>query len=233
MHGVLVAADITQQWLLPWFWEHYSRHNAYPVTFVDLGMSSDMKSWCQERGHYIALRISHLFVKEREEIANVTVANWENDLGKSIWESRPAWFKKPLACLQSPYEYTLWLDLDCQVLKPLNELFSLSQQPAGIALSKETAPGQYNAGVIAFRKGLALIEKWAELCLSSNDKFAGDQDVLCHLIKVLDHPVVPMPSRYNWSRFQKETSDTAILHWHGPQGKSCIELLMNSLITLV
>ena len=35
-----------------------------------------------------------------------------------------AWFYKPTAMVDCPYEYTCWLDLDCEVLKPVDEIFN-------------------------------------------------------------------------------------------------------------
>src|SRR5689334_9119639 len=54
--GVIVGCDLYQEWLLLWWWSHYSSHNAIPVAFVDMGMSEEGALWCKERGEYIKLQ---------------------------------------------------------------------------------------------------------------------------------------------------------------------------------
>lgn len=221
--GVIVAADITQQWLLPWWWDNYQKSNNYPVTFVNLGMTSEVKQWCQERGSLIDLPFPSLFTVEKEAIPAERVESWESVLGETMWHSRDAWFKKPLACLQSPYLYTLWIDLDCQILQSLLPLFTACKASQGLAMTKQGYQNQYNAGVIAFHRGLPLLETWAKRCLTDHHLFPGDEDVLCHLIHEEQFPITDLPSHYNLSRHHKETAETVILHWHGPHGKQCIE----------
>ncbi len=48
--GILIGCDRNQEWLLPWWWDHYSAHNAYPVAFADFGMSKKALAWCREKG---------------------------------------------------------------------------------------------------------------------------------------------------------------------------------------
>ena len=135
--GLIVASDITQEWLLPWWWGHYSLHNSYPVTFVDLGMSQEMRAWCKERGNFITLGVPDIFVKVKEEIKDPLVRDWESLYGRKFWPRRHAWFKKPMACLKSPYLRTIWCDLDCEVRGPLQALFDFCENSSGIALAHE------------------------------------------------------------------------------------------------
>jgi hypothetical protein len=53
--GIIVGCDANQEWLLPWWWDHYCKHNSYPVAFVDFGMSEAALAWCQEKGQCISL----------------------------------------------------------------------------------------------------------------------------------------------------------------------------------
>ena len=99
--GVLLGSDSAQEWLLPWWWEHYSQFNHHPVTWVDLGMTEKMQNWCRERGSLIRLRVADIFVTPQEEIAEKDAAYWENVCGFAFWNCRNAWFKKPLAFLQT------------------------------------------------------------------------------------------------------------------------------------
>lgn len=135
--GVIVGADMTQEWLLPWWWEHYRKHNSHKVAFVDLGMSLEMKEWCQERGEMIRLWIDDDFIKEQSQIDIAVVEEWNKAYGRDFWNARIAWFKKPFACLQTPFLRTLWIDLDCEIRGSIQSLFPYSDQAPGIAMARE------------------------------------------------------------------------------------------------
>ncbi|HLB53139.1 MAG TPA: hypothetical protein VJK48_05475, partial [Chlamydiales bacterium] len=184
MKGILVGSNARQEWLLPWWWERYCRHNRYPVTFADFGLSQEKKKWCQERGSLLSICKSPFFVKDRNDVEGRFVEEWESKYPDTFWESRDAWFKKPQACLQTPYEQTIWLDIDCEVVQPLDDLFSF-----GIGLAVDSiASAQsvdfliYNSGVISFQKNHPLIVEWATLSFEKNGCFRGDQDLLSHII---------------------------------------------------
>jgi hypothetical protein len=222
--GIIIASDQTQEWLLPWWWENYRKHNDHPVGFVDFGMTPKKKNWCKERGEFISLPVADIFVAEKEEIDPTVLAEWEMKFGNKFWLCRNAWFKKPLACLQSPFKRSIWIDLDCEIRGSLQLLFDWSE-PNGIALVKEWINSPYtiyNSGVIVFRRGLSLIEDWAHLSFEKNHVFYGDQDILSYLIEKKKHPLTEMPTRCNWSRYYEENSDVLILHFHGEYGRSFI-----------
>ncbi len=89
------------------------------------------------------LPVADIFVKEREEIDSSIAYDWEAYYGEQFWISRRAWFKKPLACLRSPFKRTIWIDLDCEVLGSLRGLFDTCQNPSGIALAKDQIAQSY------------------------------------------------------------------------------------------
>ncbi len=224
--GCLVASDLTQEWILPWWWENYSQHNNFPVTFVDLGLSPEMKNWCQEKGHYVHLPLSCVFETERCSLSQEHVQHWEEKHGRLIWDNRKAWFKKPLACLQSPYKKTIWLDLDCQVTGSISPLFSSTLDASGVKVLQETindCESGVNSGVIIFTWGVSLIEDWAKESVNTTDIYVGDQDVLYALIKKQKLSIADLSPLYNWSRFRGPNPAASILHWHGRQGKQVIE----------
>lgn len=223
--GIVVGADLNQQWLLPWWWSHYHRFNAYPVAFVDFGMSEEMKKWCRERGEWIDLPVADIFVAEREEIEPTLVQEMENASGDTFWPSRNAWFKKPLACLQSPFLRSIWIDLDCQICGPLNELFPFCKQRMALAreqfdlAAKKTS---YNTGVIAFKHGNPTMKDWADQSFKNNHKFRGDQDIFNAMVQEQGLTITELSPIYNWSRLKEQNPLAVIVHWHGPQGKSQI-----------
>ena len=222
-NGVIVGSDITQEWLLPWWWDHYRRHHSHPVAFVDFGMSEEMKTWCKERGEWVPLPVADIFVAEKQDIAQSRVLEMENARGKEIWSSRHAWFKKPLALLQSPFQRSVWIDLDCQILGSMTPLFGLCEHSLAMAREdRHSDQASYNSGVIAFKQGLPIIKDWADQVFERNHECVCDQDVLCALIHEQQLNITEIPAIYNWSRSSQNNPDAIILHWHGPQGKSAI-----------
>jgi hypothetical protein len=222
--GVLVASDITQEWLLPWWLENYQNHNTMPVSFVDLGLSSTMKSWCKEKGNYIPLPIPDIFVAEKNLCPENLINLWEEKYGNHFWENRNAWFKKPLACLLSPYKKTLWIDSDCEVRGSLEPLFSMNLPPSGVLINKEygeISEGGINSGVILFDHKSPLIEKWAMIAYENNALFPGDQDIFIELLK--EYEVANLPLIYNSSRYHEDHANIVIKHWHGNHGKTIIQ----------
>jgi len=225
--GVLVGSDSAQEWLLPWWWDHYKRHNHHPVAWIDLGLSEKMKDWCRERGELIRLLIADIFVASKEEVAPSNVAYWERSDGMNFWNCRNAWFKKPFSILQTPFQRTLWIDSDCEIRGSIAPLFDLADHPSGLALRPEEFPSKkgdilYNSGVIPYRWGLPLIEQWASRAMDENHQFIGDQDVLSQILVDQKIEIGELPEIYNRSRLQTEEG-ALILHWHGLNGKKVIE----------
>lgn len=217
--GVVVGCDRKQEWLLPWWWSHYSAHNTHPVAFADFGMSDKALAWCKERGECIA----PVFPEAAEEsaIATSLKQQWEERYGRGIWFCRSAWFKKPLAVLNSPFSIGLWLDLDCQVRGKLDPLFN-SLFGADIGLVRE--PGgpeekNYNAGVIVFRKKAEILYRWAEEATEHNAHYAGDQEALCQAIMAHSPALIELPFHYNWLRVLGPNPDALIYHFTGGTGK--------------
>ncbi len=220
--GIIVGSDLTQEWLVPWWLSHYRKYNTHPVAFVDFGMSEEMKKWCQAEGELVRLFVADIFVAEKKQIDPSLALSMEKACGKEFWPSRDAWFKKPLACLQSPFDKSIWIDLDCEIRGSLKPLFELCGE--NLAIARDFIPENpvYNSGVFAFKKGLRLIEKWADACFERNHEFRGDQDVLNALIQEQNIPLSEISPLYNWSRCHEENPEAAILHWHGPHGKAVI-----------
>ncbi|PIS02711.1 MAG: hypothetical protein COT85_01385 [Chlamydiae bacterium CG10_big_fil_rev_8_21_14_0_10_42_34] len=231
--GVIVGADMTQEWLLPWWFRKFRQNNNDPVTFVDFGMSFEKKQWCKQNGELISLRIFADFVKEKDEIDPKTSQFWENEFGSHCWESRSSWFKKPLACLQSPYERTLWIDLDCEVRASIKDLFDYADQPSRFSMAKDQVPAIkgvnypiYNSGVIAYMSNAEILVEWAKSCLKKNHVLRGDQEVFSALINEKKISFKKIPQAYNFSRTIEEKEACKILHWHGPHGKQVIRTMI-------
>jgi len=224
--GVIVGCDEKQEWLLSWWWNHYSAHNTYPVTFFDFGLTPAQKKWCKERGRLLSLTESD-FIKERDEIRSTLVNAWEKRYPDKFWESRKAWFKKPMACLQSPYRKTIWVDLDCEIVKSLTPLFHASD-PAKIGLAKDrTAPAPlysiYNSGVIVFPSHHPLLLEWARQAMEKNHLFRGDQDLLSAIVSKNPDCIYELDPIFNWSIASGQHQDIAVYHWMGDAAKAILQ----------
>lgn len=211
--GVIVGSDQTQEWIFPWWWDHYRRFNSHPVAFIDFGLTPAMREWCQARGTLIRLLVADIFVAR------------EPKYGDYCLECRNAWFKKPLACLLSPFQRSIWIDLDCEIRCSLDPLFAFCEHPSGFSIALENAvpkPHLYNSGVFIFKHGIPLIEQWADAAFECNHAFRGDQDILSDLIRKQRLQIRELDPSYNWSRCNKPLSNAKILHWHDRGGKTVI-----------
>jgi hypothetical protein len=218
-YGILVAADEKQEWLLPWWWENYCQENQLQVAFADFGMSEKAKLWCQKKGFLQAVDLKGLQVAAQTEIEENLAKDWEKT-ASPFWDVREAWFKKPFAFLNTPFSKTIWLDLDCEVLAPIDPLFSYLNQE--IKLGIVQTGDVYNAGVIVFEKGASLINRWVESCLLENHRFLSDQDVLTHILKQGMDPFCLIPEIYNWQMHRGVPVGAKILHWSAKWGKEYI-----------
>ena len=233
--GILVASDEKSEWLLPWWWARYSRRNALPVCFVDLGLSHFGRTFCKEKGLLCPLNIEQPCAL-KEQLPQLQAARWETIYGKELWEMRPAWFKKPHALDQTPFEKTLWLDLDCEVLGPLEPLFERYQSDAfviapeteGAFLAEEAKgellPGEvlYNSGVILYHKQSPIIEALKTAAPLRSSEVWGDQQLLSRIVHEQQFPITPLDENYNWRMARGLNIHAVIIHWVGNWGKKYI-----------
>ena len=209
MEGVLVGCDRNQEWLLPWWWGHYSQSNRHPVAFADFGLSEIALAWCKERGEVISVPEP----PPLKEVSAQCKEAWEKAAGSGIWPMRQAWFKKPLACLRSPFPSSLWLDLDCEVKGSLDPLFRFLSFGIEIALAPDSKENVYNSGVIAFWRNAAILSQWIE---QGNGEFMGDQDALSQAISLHQPPLIKLPLIYNWRKDLGPNPNAVIVHYIGP-----------------
>ena len=92
-----VGTDRNHEDLLPWWYYNIKKYSPKPhITIADLGMSPRMREWSQEHSD--------------------TFLEYDIDQGR-------AWFYKPQVMLDAPYEYVCWVDSDCEVMKPIDDVF--------------------------------------------------------------------------------------------------------------
>lgn len=205
-------------------------HNAYPVIFCDFGMSADARAWCMERGQVVSVSDDFTACGDPACVESADREAWEALYGPSVWQARRVWFKKPIALAQSPYRYTLWLDLDMEILSPLAPLLnwaqeyevSLVREKEGDHLPRFHPDIKYNSGLMVYRKGAPLIALWAERARLDCHRFWGDDPLLSALIAEEQYRVGEIDPCWNWRIRDGIRGDLKIIHWMGEAGKAYI-----------
>lgn len=227
--GILVAADERMEWLLPWWWARYSAHNNWPVAFVDLGMSHFGKTFCKEKGLLLSLELDKTFHPHP-----LYAEKWKAISTTVFIENRKRWLQKPFAFLLTPFEQTLWVDLDCEVLASLSPLFALEgdlwlAEETEAALTKEREAQiihedemLYNSGVVLYSSQSPLIQKLVPFVLEKGEQFWSDQHALSRLIYQEKATIGTLPEHYNWRMAQGLNLHAVIVHWVGSWGKEYI-----------
>ena len=236
MMGIVIGSDSHQEWLLPWWWDNYSLHNAYPVAIFDFGMSREALAWCREKWQVLSLPSQIPLRPLSPHISKHYKNRPELDHFRAVW------FKKPLALLHSPFPLSLWVDLDCEVKGNLSPLFSALQFGADISLVEEPGYTQeksrelqfilpdeitYNCGIIAFKKNVPILHQWIDLATKDNSDFLADQDALSRAIYLNRPRLFTLPSIYNWKLSQGHNEEALILHYAGSAKSSLIHKMLS------
>lgn len=225
--GVICGVDCSQFWLLAFFLDRYFFFNNFPITIFDFGLNSWQKSWIESRYSLRTIDCIDGFIKDESEVDTEKQMLWEKNHGLEFWSYREKWFKKPFACLKSPYQKTLWLDVDCEVLGSISGLFDCLEGVCDLAIAEDPKQSEqpyriFNSGVIAFKKNSKVISLWAERSLVLNDCFRGDQDILSFLINEGKFAPQIIPEIYNCSYLSENVKKCIILHWMGSAAKNLL-----------
>jgi len=203
----LTGADSKTEWMLPWFFENYKKHNKTPIIFANFGVT-DIKP----------------IRKYASAIMDLT------GLGEK------GWFKKPKSMIHAPAKKCIWLDSDCEVKGNLDEMFDLLN-PAKLNMVEDKPwttrrrEEWYNSGVVGFVDKPEILVKWAKQVEKSPK--VGDQEVLHEMLDPLSQMayINPLPPKYNYMRLMiedyGENPDAKIVHWTGAKGKDIIREQMN------
>lgn len=224
-YGVMTGISQNLEFMLPWWWWNYQLHNSYPILFLDFGLSEKGKNWCKERGLLSSL-IQGDFVKKKEELDPHLLAEWNTIIPGDVTSGRAEWFKKPMGLLHSPFEYGIWIDLDCEVVASLDHIFRMIEKTKKIAIRrdnkdnslKENKEHIYNSGVVGFSFQSKEIEQWAKKSYFENDRFMGDQDVLSRVLHENPGSVIELEPEDNMY-YRDKLESPRIIHWFGYNGK--------------
>ncbi len=206
---LVTGCDVRHEWMLPWWHDNVRRHCDLPVVFVDFGLSPKALAWCRARGEVI--------------YGGVPVAN--------------AFLAKPLGIIQSPYAESLWTDLDCEVLRPIDPIFEETRAEIGIVPDVPDAFDPIQTGVVVVRHGSVTALEWAGLCRdwkkldrSRIPTCHRDQSLLAHLWRLKPGAFTLLGNEWNRGRCipvgrtagagEEGSGVAAIIHWWGKDGKA-------------
>lgn len=224
----MTGCNADQEWMLKWWWKHYKKHNDYPVTFSDFGMSAGARKWCEERGTLLPFNPQSINLKME------TAAAWGDKIGISTWSKRAIWFAKALILEETPYEKTVWTDIDCEILKPLTPLFELAESKDGFAIAYDNEENTRLAkkcrmiednvrvlqvGVLAFKKTSPVIPAWIDYCLKNLDSELSEQSALSNLQAKSLFDITILSNKYNWLKPENPSPHTVINHHTGASRK--------------
>ena len=208
---IVTGADGKYQHYLPW-WIHNVK-KFFPginITICDFGMKYDWAYWAEN------VADEYIKYEKKHEIS---------------------WFHKPQTLLDSKYEYKCWIDIDCEVVGDISDIFEYVKPD-----KLSTAPDNYHSwgckfqtGVFAVKDKPAILKEWAKAC--SEPKNRGDQEILWDIVKNKQDLISLIPEEYNWLRIAlargNDISDKRIIHWTGPAGKRKIKELIEAYEKLV
>lgn len=214
-YGIIIGCDERQEWLLHSFMINLRLKSDISVTIFDFGMSYFGRLQAQKWGEIIPITSSIRTLKYLSKKSR-----------------KDAWLKKPQAFLQAPYDYNLWIDLDCLVKIDPQEIFNLLEDNKQILIRKESKLYKnkvnnalkakypcfemYNSGVVAFKKNAPFIKEWVNLIQTSNDPFRGDQDFLSIFLSQNTDIVSTLPKEMNHLMGidkKKELRQAKVLHF--------------------
>ena len=198
-------------WMLPWFIENFRKHNTdIPIIFFDFGVDAATSAWMETTKQFDAI----IRLKRPPKVGG--------------------WFLKPRALLESPTEYTVWIDTDCEVLGDLSGIFNyIENGKLAMAVDKPWTKRHgeqwHNSGVIGVRRKPEILRKWVHECEHAPKR--GDQETLHAMLPTpLDKMVsiTDIPNEYNWLRVQlqndnEDSPNKKIMHWTGSKGKDVIK----------
>ncbi|CAM0117661.1 hypothetical protein [Rhabdochlamydiaceae symbiont of Dictyostelium giganteum] len=207
--GVMTGCSAAREWMLPWWFENYQKHHTLPVVFADLGMTQAAKEWCRARGVLLSLD------QEKKRLLGIQQEKETHDLLGQL-----------LALMKTPFQKTIWLDLDCEVVGALTPMFHKMHSRALFSLMKERDPlsGEfiYNTGVIVYDQSSRILEMWLERALSFHHSKERGKEILGTLIQEEAVEFTELPSKYNWDMHLGIHPEAVILHWRGDWGKRVI-----------
>ena len=200
---ILTGVDTNHEDLLPWWLNNAIKHNQNENIGVwDFGMSNAMREKIQTQypNVWLSIPLDQHFTS--------------------------GWFYKLHAVIEAPEKRVAWLDVDCEILTDISDVFDLVK-PNTIGLTRDWVRGEWWAtGVIVVNDRPDLLYEWNNR-LNKGDDIRGDQEALEDMIAQNTHSqITELPQEYQWLRISlnqgKDSADKKVIHWTGPVGRNHI-----------
>ena len=215
----ITGVDENHEWMLKWWYRNITKHNPdVHITICDFGMSQKVRTWAYQNADHFIEYTKH---------------------------PKNAWYLKTQVLLDSKYEYTCWIDVDCEVLTNIQDVFNYAQ-PGKIGLTEDWGRKFHQPQRIWWATGFNLIKGYSDLLndwhsICKQAKVRGDQEALHELVMnnpVRSKEVIELPQEYQWLRISLQLAkqgrkgydspNKKVIHWTGPLGKEHIKKeLMN------
>lgn len=208
----ITGCDENCEWQLPWFLDNYYKHNDTPISFLNFGISMEMR---------------HKLIDKYE--INII----------SVPAAVTGWFKKPKAILAATRiaRTVCWLDTDCEITGDISEIFD-HYQPGKLGMVQDrpwtkrrgTNGEWHNSGVVLADQS-NILHQWAKQCESN--PVQGDQEVLYHMLNPIEKigAIYSLPHTYNTLRLDYidniATENPLVIHHTGAKGNEVIRSKIN------
>ncbi len=243
--GVIIGADKTQEWMLGWWYAHYKKYCDYPIAICDFGLSKNGLTKAKQIGTVLDFDKTSLLKLFNKTLCPKKETSWQELYSGKLQNIHPIWMLKPFGLAHTPFEKTIWIDLDCQIQGKLDDIFSFIDNSTGFTIVPEMPdyqslleskgyllPGEivYNSGVIGYKQGCKIIDLWKDEVLSHHTNYLGDQDALSRIIHRHRLPVHRMRMGYNARLRHAQDPSTVIVHYVHLWGKKYIleQMLLNT-----
>ncbi len=197
---IITGVDKNHEDMVIWWYENVKKHNPdVKVGIWDFGMSMQMREVVKGIDAWLSEPITH--------------------------PSNIGWFNKTRAVIDTPSQSVAWLDVDCEVLTNIEEIFSLVPSNM-IGLTRDWVRDNWWAtGVIVVNDRPELLKHWNEMLLKT--AIRGDQEMLFEIVGKEEHDEIQeLPQEYQWLRISLnkgvDSPTKKIIHWTGPKGKRFI-----------
>ena len=199
---ILTGVDTNHEHLIEWWVDNALRHNPNENIGVwDFGMSFDKRE------------------KIKIEYPNVWLSTPLNKHNTS------GWFYKLHAVIEAPEKRVAWLDVDCEILTSIEDVFDLVP-PDMIGLTRDIVRANWWAtGVIVVNDRPKLLYDWNYRLNAGNIR--GDQEALKEMIGTEpNEQIQELPQDYQWLRISLNSGHDSptkkVIHWTGPVGRKHI-----------
>ena len=199
---ILTGVDTNHEHLIEWWVDNALRHNPNEKIGVwDFGMSFDKRE------------------KIKIEYPNVWLSTPLNKHNTS------GWFYKLHAVIEAPEKRVAWLDVDCEILTSIEDVFDLVP-PDMIGLTRDIVRANWWAtGVIVVNDRPKLLYDWNYRLNAGNIR--GDQEALKEMVGIEpNEQIQELPQDYQWLRISLNSGHDSptkkVIHWTGPVGRKHI-----------